>query len=217
MYKPVIRYNETICISLQFADNNYNSFNSKQSTFPTIEFSSSCNCPSGDHNNTSTEQTCNTFCYACYHRQVMECRNERSGSHTSSTVSESTIPARVPQLVRWRWRPHTYWFRCSVHARAKSASSNRGLLDTGWVSTRRRRSPKEQLGPLGCPTTASGPGRPASATATPAISCGHANFCKQTFFLPTNCVLTVVSQCFRCTKVASIQVELVLQIKLLLR
>jgi hypothetical protein len=40
---------------------------------------------------------------------------------------------------------------------------------------------------------------------------------KHFFFLSTNCVLTVVSQCFRCTKVASIQVELVLQIKLLLR
>lgn len=115
----------------------------------------------------SSRSTVDTFCPACAHRQAMEFGDEWSGRPASAPLSESPIPARVPQPVLWRWRPHTHWFRCSVPFRAKSQTADGGLLDTGWAEGWRRScwSSQARLGPPGCPSAALGPGRPAAASA----------------------------------------------------
>lgn len=123
------------------------------------------------------------FCSACAHRQAVEFGDERPRRSTPAPLSESPIPARVPQPVLWRWRPHTHWFRCSVPFRAKSQAPDGGLLDTGWAEARRggRGAPQVGIGPPGCPTAALGPGRPAAAAAAavpPADTGSHALICE---------------------------------------
>lgn len=108
----------------------------------------------------------------------MECRNERSRSSASTVISESTIPARIPQLVRWRWRTPTYWFGSSVHTRAKSEAPDGGLLDTGWLKARARWPAQKQLRAAGRPATACAPGRPHTTASTATFSGGDAQFCK---------------------------------------
>lgn len=137
--------------------------------------------------------TVDTFCSACAHRQAMEFGDEQSGGPTPAPLSESPIPARVPQLVLWRWRPHTHWFRCSVPFRAKSQAADGGLLDTGWAEDGQRGCWPSQtrLGAPGCSSAALGPGRPAAtpAAAVPAADPGRHAFIRKwfKFFLHTIC------------------------------
>lgn len=148
------------CYFLHFLDPNCNQLECEQFD--------SCQCPSTSSgpNSHSPTKASYTRCDACYHRQIMEFCHERSRPPSSTSISESTVSARVPQLIRWRWRHISHWFGHSVRSRAKPETADRRLLDTGWIKGFCRWSPQEQLGPLGCPTTAAGPGRPAVITTT---------------------------------------------------
>lgn len=144
-----------------------------------------CQCPSASSNPSSHSAKANyTRCSACHHRQVMELCNERSRPSSPTPISEPTVSARVPQLVRWRWRHFSHWFGHSVRPRAKPETPDGRFLDTGRITGSSRRTPEEQLGPFGCPTTAAGPGRPVRFTATAfatTIPRCNAAICKYSF------------------------------------
>lgn len=167
------------------ADSYYNNhFDYKHQFESPADAAPGCHCPAGHHPDpTPAPATKAAPHLTIERRQVMERRHKRrlGPAQSSAPVPECAVSARVPEPVRWRWRPHAH-FRSSHCSRSEPPAADGGLVDTGWIEDRRPRGcrPEELLGPLGSPTTAVGPGRPLTRTAALpcTVSRRHAFICK---------------------------------------